>query len=62
MEMICTMIQQELKALKGADIVNSRSHHFMNISAHSMAAVHNEGNVTTTRISESSSNAIIIQA
>lgn len=36
METICTLIQQDLEALKGADIVNARSHHFMNISAHSI--------------------------
>jgi hypothetical protein len=36
METICTRIQKDLEALKGADIVNARSHHFINISEHSI--------------------------
>jgi serine/threonine protein kinase len=42
METICTLIQKDLEALKGADIVNARSHHFMNISAHSLQFALNE--------------------
>ena len=42
MDSICTLIQEDLEALKGADIVNARSHHFMNISAHSIQCALNE--------------------
>jgi hypothetical protein len=35
METICARIQKDLEALEGADIVNARSRHIMNISAHS---------------------------
>jgi hypothetical protein len=36
METICTLIEKDLEDLKGADIIKSRSHHLMNISAHSI--------------------------